>query len=372
MEDLFDDFFKKTGRGGRFEYSALERREVFDHFLRLGNLIIDTLRASSPNLPKPYIDFINNTSLNACATKISNQYIIGINFGTVLLHHDIFYRMLSHKEVFTEIGDSSKETDKNRVFNAQITDFSKIVLRPESDDDIIPKDRTRLLVAQMLEELAFISIIIHEYAHIVFGHVDYLSTINNNSAIYENPNFDTNLKFSPLLLQTLELDADSYSASVGMEWLKMSMQNQQNIHPEMRQFFSNWPDMIKYWDIAAYTSKRLFGYEPDKVANYKNLSHPLPGLRQHINLATIASIFFNKNDSDFASRTAVIGRDVAIAVESAFEKISEQQYNTDSFMFAYTQEGQDQLKLLSNNWNIVRPLLEPLAFAKLAPNYTED
>jgi hypothetical protein len=367
MKDLFDEFFSSRGLGKRFDLQTWPRPDIFEHFIELANYVIELIHSGAPYLPKPYIDILDNTTLNACATKIAGRYVIAIHMGTILLHHEIFYRMLSHRDTFPDIGDPSLESRKNKVFDAQITDFATLYFMPGTEEIIIPKDKIRLRIGQVFEDLVLVHLIAHEYAHIIFGHVDYLATLQINPTIYENPNIENELGVDPLILQTLEMDADRFAARIGVAFLELYQENSDNLHPELRQFYSNWPDLIKYWDIATYTSKRLFGSGRNNLANYKNLTHPLPGLRQIISVLMMTSIFETKFDASFTKQSIIINQDATLAVESAFDSISEQADNVDSFMFAFTAQGREHLHLICTNWNKVRLLLEPFAMEELYP-----
>jgi len=323
-------------------------------------------------LPDVYIDIIDNSSLNACATKSGQKYFIGIHGGTIFLIYDIFFRMMSSRNIFTGIGDVTKEAETKKIFNAQLTDLGQLAVVKDQHEILTPVSYARGLLAQLFIDIAIEFLIAHEYAHIIFGHVDYCHSILGTFEIEETTQKSTTSKvIDPLVSQTLEMDADSFATNRGMEMLNLIFTNPNFAVPDAQQFYKNWPSMIKMWVFSIYTFFRIFGHTNNSNSIKTDL-HPPASIRSHLVMANIFSIFQVKYDTSLLSEISTICIDAALTVEKAFEEISHQGFDLAPLDFSKKEEALIHGRFLMKNWNIVRPLLEPFTYIPLSPLHVDD
>ena len=114
-------------RGGRADLNELGIAKFFDVHRRGGYTVISEIQEESKkfniDLPLPHIDFIENSSLNACAFIFEGFDFIGINWGAVLVIREVFDRIMSCPNILPHIGDPSKVTALPKLFNMNITDW---------------------------------------------------------------------------------------------------------------------------------------------------------------------------------------------------------------------------------------------------------
>jgi len=358
----FDLCFKK--HGGHFNLSKSPKHEYLESFLKLGRNNIELLRNINSKLPEAYLDFIFNPSINACATKTPDgNYYIGINFGTVVILHHLFKRMLASKSLFPEIGNPLIEKETRKIYNAQITDANTLFLVVDPNENFTPVDESRLVLSEYLTAFAIEFLAMHEYAHVIFGHVDYLNS--KSQTFYWNEAVESKkCLIDPLISQTLEMDADCYGVSLGMQKV-VGIVNSHNSNP--LPFSSSLDSCLAMWLFSVYSLFRIFGFKNVSIESIKETCHPLTGIRQHLIGATVIAYFETTNQIDFASKVAKISADVHFQVEKAFEEISEQGYDVSALSAGYHQKSLEHSHLLVEHWNAVRPELEKFAYGNLAP-----
>ena len=215
IEEEFNLIFKKYG--GLFNYQKINSTDYIEYMLGVFRDIIQLYAPEEKGLPIPHINIIDNSNLNAVVSKGSLGYHIGFNAGTFFLIKDIFGRMMASPNVLVKFGDTSKE-ETSKLYNAQITDFNILNLASELPDPVVPENYTRFAISDYLATIALVFLVRHEYAHIIMGHIDYLTGEANTFAIEEKEREITNTKDSfSMLLQTLEMDADSFAVNSATE-----------------------------------------------------------------------------------------------------------------------------------------------------------
>ena len=119
MQSQFDKLFKK--RGGRLDSIPHPYTPMLDFALGIGRNTIEQIRHEHPDLPFAYVDIIDNPTINACSDMNKNgNYFIGIHIGTLIVLQEAFFRMLASKNIFTDIGDTSKEVNPPKIRSLQI------------------------------------------------------------------------------------------------------------------------------------------------------------------------------------------------------------------------------------------------------------
>ncbi len=369
LENSFETIFKT--RGGRHQ-GQLAESPLFKHALKLARSWISAVKGLNSPLPDPYIDVIANSTLNACATKSENTYFIAIHAGTIILIYTLFLRMMSSKNIFAQVGDISKEPGINKIYSAELTNLEQLIFVTDPNESIGPVSQDRRVFAQILSDIVIEFLVSHEYAHIIYGHVDYKHSILGTFEINEGEiAMRTGQSPDPLISQTLEMDADSGATNWGLASLNRKLTQPELLNPQIRQFYRNWPDMLKMWVFAVYTFFRIIGHQND-VRTMQTYLHPPPSVRAHLILGNICTIFERKYDTSILNQIPNICVGAARHVENMFAEISEQGLDLAPLTFSTRKDAFDHGRSLMRNWNIVRPQLAPFAHTQLMPEHVDE
>ena len=233
----------------------------------------------------------------------------------------------------------------------------------------MPKDKQRRHYAKGLFIFAIQNIIIHEFGHILNGHID-LKMETGNSFIYEITNFNEK---SELDSQTLEYDADCYAANIGIKTIMESYLIPEILHKDVR-FCVDSLDGVS-WSFSAYSIFRLLGqgtYDLNKLDNY---SHPYPGFRQYWVYSMITTFLEGTEYASLIEDKAKNTYTSIIEFEKTIQIINKSPIQLDfinkvigfPIQYASTKDGWDHMNKIIVNWNKIRPLLEPYSIGDLAP-----
>lgn len=365
MPDLSSDFDKIfKSKGGLADYSKFpENQRMIDEILGTGNNFIRRMKMSNDKLPSPYFNFIQNNSINAVATKFDGNYFVGINTGTLTLIHQLFLRMLSSNSILTKWGNVGKETNTTKIHNAQITNVDTYVLVRNENENIVPNDNLRQHLAYILTYHSMNFLMMHEYAHIIMGHLDFIGNQTQSFTFSEN---DDSIKLDNLLIQTLEWDADSFATNIMMQEIYGSIETIDDCPEEIKSFYQNFDDNLSLCVFSIYSFFRMFGMEKFDTGKLFKFNHPPSSVRQVSILSTIHTICQSKG-LDYANSVANLIMTVVIEVEQAFEEISYQGFDSSMLTLAVNPESLKHLSFMQESWKQVRPLLAPFAKANLAP-----
>jgi len=354
-------------QGGIYDLSQAEGGTYFKQLIQSFNNHLNRFKDPMLNLPDVHIGFINNSTLNAVAGRYKSKYFIGINVGTIMILDDLFNRMLSNPNILIDYGDALSETNMEKVFTVQMTDYENLF--NINGEAALPKDKVRQNLARHFTAQALKFLVTHEYGHIVCGHLGYLDSLGLDQSLKEADGFiDNKINFTPIFSQTLELDADS----IGIVYTIRSAQYLLSIAlpDEFKLFYKNLNDTLSLWLFPIYSLWKLSDNNEPNSKEFHNLSHPSPSTRQYITIATISTMLISspkdfKLDGEEIKRLVAALHQTTLDVENAFSEISEQIF--DDSLLMLNSEVIDHSILLQKNWNNVRPLLEPFAFVKLAP-----
>lgn len=359
--------FDKTTEslGGKF---TIKENQLISCILlncrEIGLELLKTIRLDVP-IPKIHIDFIDSLSFNACAFKEQDIYFIGINVGAIRTLHAFFNYLLSFPDVLDFVGDNTKE-------------ISPVLMK--SDDFklfVKPKDKIREIYAKGLFVFAVRFLIIHELAHILNGHLDlkkneqgipFMSEVSSDSEIESDNNFYLNS-------QTLEYDADCYAANICIKIIIASFKSPESINTDIKPFFESLEEALFLWSFSSYSIFRLLGnnrkYDSKKLDKYP---HPYPGFRQFWIYSMVETIIEGTEYSHLIekiidkSNNSILEFEKAIQIFNACPvKISFlDDINGFPIKEAASSEGLNHMLKVENNWNVLRPLLEPFSTAGLA------
>jgi hypothetical protein len=368
MVDHISKFDKHFAfQGGWYNYPASPNGGMFEFLLKEWIQRMENYQDIEPRFPPANTNFINNYLLNAVASKSGNEYYIGVYAGAFYLINELFLRMMASPNVLPDIGDVTKEKPTQKIYNPQLIDFADLmVAKPEPDPEhILPVDPTRQLYASLFAKAALYFLFDHEYAHVIFGHVDFIGQASSVFSIEE-----AQLKISTIPaidFQTLEMDADSFATHHGILFVKTAIDHIDQLPAHRRPFFSGWENGISNWLFSIYALFRLFGYREYKASDLLTHSHPPVGIRQRMIYHTLRRLCEERLETGITSRINTIYLDTIDKVEQAFNEISEIPLTRSAIDFAYTPEASNHIFAIVENWKKVRPELEKYARGYLSP-----
>jgi len=364
MKSKFNEVFGDIG--GIFTVD--EKMDAYlDVFRQAIKVVLDPLYASKSIKPWPMVnyDFINNVKFNAVAAKSGQDYFVGINGGTVAILHNLFARMLCHKQILTDFGNPDVESEEKKIVDPQSLRYDTLLNYRKEGGSVIPNDPIRKNLAWYLSTLAVQFICMHEYGHVLNGHLDLINS-QGITSLPELPYNDEKPRIEPILSQTLELDADAFAVRTCLTYVLGCVNSPLN--PEHTQlFYKDHRTTIRLFCFYTYTIHRLFGALIPNVKDLLNVSHPPSGTRQ---IRFIPSIILIANVLAPEISEQEIYKIVIKAsaeVEDAFKKISDTPMDDMGIRFAMTEHAVDHSDLISYNWNNVRPLLEEYCYSHLLP-----
>ncbi len=260
LEEAFHELV--LDQGGRVIPSAVDSKVdlALDYVAHRAREFLRFASIANPRIPPIHLDFVNNYSLNAFATRLGDQYFIGINRGTVAILSFVFDRLLADRSVLPFFGQVELEDDKLPLMPAIGPDFFESVKGVEVF--LPPQDPSRRALAKRLTEIAMDFIVAHEFAHIANGHVDYLNENYGLNWIEEtstSPVAGLNGN-SVLPRRTLEMNADEVATvfTIVTEW-KRSLRKIPRRGSEWDDLYDS-PGMITMlWSYAVAILCRIFG-----------------------------------------------------------------------------------------------------------------
>lgn len=335
-----------------------------DNLRIYGNKMLEWCRNNGKDLPSCNFNIINDSRVNAKAALFENQYYVGINVGTVACISNLFNRMLSHPDILKQYGDPSKETPPEKIFDVQVVDFEVLKDYMHSEKIIIPKNPQRASLARYLTQICLKTILMHEYAHIKNGHVDYKKSLFVDSRYNEFAQIN-NLAEGNLMWQALEMDADCIAVNNLIMEAEVLLIYRQYIPKAFAEFYTDLENSIYLIYFANYCFYRIFGLFSFDLKGLCNYTHPPASMRQLMMHATILR-FVEINFPEIEDKITPMGYSVIEEVETAFNKISEQQIDVSGILLATTPLANEHVQKILKTWSDIRPLLEPFSKAPLA------
>src|SRR4051812_44553146 len=104
FNELFHD------KGGKFYYPECNPDPLLEYRFKFYKHI-GIIRKKYPSIPFIYFDYIPNDNIGAVVSKKNDIYFIGLYTGCYFSLMDLYFKLLSSKEVLPEIGDVSKEVN---------------------------------------------------------------------------------------------------------------------------------------------------------------------------------------------------------------------------------------------------------------------
>ncbi|MGJ8670996.1 MAG: hypothetical protein ACSHXK_16050 [Oceanococcus sp.] len=299
------------------------------------------------------LGFLESVLPNALANKDAQVHIAAMHTGLAMVILEFSWFCLAQKQVFPELGDIAQETSP-RATNAVPPGLSVLVDTISNNGlgdaaptpPIMPVDPHRAAAAHYLTLLMMRFVWLHEIAHGVLGHVDYLRSfkadsgtslggldeLNYNELAGLNPSIDGRV------LQCLEFEADSWALSKSIIIQKDGLENIDGIAAlpmELRIRMNLFGIYAMSWLMETMASTLNRGR--------LNITHPAPIRRMQM-LQNMAVWELN----DLGLDAPTITRSVLVEFESVLSQIGEQWLQMDKFepvsYRAVFEETRDTLK----------------------------
>ncbi|MEK3977345.1 hypothetical protein MKZ20_21725 [Psychrobacillus sp. FSL K6-2684] len=277
---------------------------------------------------------------------------IWIEEGVIIQTYHMFSEILSFN-TFSDFVEPNKEIANIKLFyqdtegiNEHETNYRTSIIKE------------RKIIAEYLSMFATKFIILHEIGHHFNGHILFLHNELNTSKL-EIDNYKN--KIEPLVIQTLEMDADAFAISQLARELSIFMDKD----PLLKITLKNRLDIL---GICIYSLSCLYKLiSNEKNDNYQSLkeSKYLPcSLRYLNNLECLKTnlLFLNiVTEEEFEE----VAKKYMLLAESEFSSIFTEHYDWKK-NFKYINSTVGQLRLLKSKWKEIRDNLDKYARCNLA------
>lgn len=330
------------------------------------------------DLPTPSVAFTTDLDVNAFADKIEDEYCIIINIGTVLVLQDVFNKIFSSKEAFPQYGDPSGERGAEVGINPHIWDATTILTNPTAGGSM-PVDPIRATAAALLTMLAIRFLALHEFGHIVNGHVDYRYSLGLGFRLNEVPRPEAASAFSPLDSQTLEMDADAFATQFGLHSVLQAQTYGGKIFDLLAR---DKKEAVNLWHTAAHVFFRLFANARLESETLSENTYPTFGARIIGHRSLIAELLLNQVSPALRQELGIEGVSVVDvcqmsmahfqSVERAFHEMHPAEYAAHALDMYEAQIAEPEKQASAErlrHWGVLRPKLMRYAFGSetLAP-----
>lgn len=351
MTNLEFQFNQAYQSYGGIEKGILKSTPLIEHILSLLRVEVEVLRKGEKDLPPIYLDLIENKDFNAFATKRGEQYFIGICAGAIIHSIDVFSRMLSANTILPHLGNAANEAPPQKIYDIQFknTDGSlSFFSRQLIPKDIVRQEAMVMFVKHMVEFL-----VIHEYAHIVYGHFNYHAAHPTTK--------------DALACQVMETDADSFATFIAMNLLFGTNQLRPDLSANLQVYYKDVPSRLKMWLFPIFTYFRLFGFSNQHYSLEKDI-YPPPCCRANIIMDTIHSMVTEEfNLADATSLVSII-TNTMMEVEDAFDEVTEWGLDFRASRYGLSQEILSHTKKIMDHRSSVDNLLKDYGHLKMTSN----
>ncbi len=335
-------------RGGRFNREQSGDDAIARGFTSLeadAQELIDSARHLNPNLPPIHFDFVYTGVINALAFERQRRLFIGLTTGAFAALRIIFSRMLADSRVMTQRGNSSLEEELEPLAafstNAQMMHEAGVQL-------MRPKCEIRAAFADWLTGQAMMFLIGHEIAHLLHGHIGYLTSLNSSSIHSELD--AVRGEAGNVELQALEMDADqrSFISRLGSASLTLDLPNAR------LPWFPNGIDlagMVFDVSFAIHSMFRMFGDQAIAGFDLGMRTHPPFALRRAALIITGAMGSDGYGPENLKRVPRPTYRDSAIAAEHAHSIYTGMPPSFGGMNEAFSIYGREHLKKIADLWS---------------------
>ncbi len=183
--------------------------------VRLYNLVAELPRTSL-RMPDICVGLIDDPEINAVAFEDGGRYFVGFFRGAAYQIFDVAFRLLSHPEILTSVGDPSREKVRASHLVGLVRNPNQVADARSSGETLWsqqPVDPVRRACARWLAIRMFRFLALHELGHIRHGHLGYMGSLTGFSVVIEQVTTDNPAVADLTTSQTLEMDADSFATT---------------------------------------------------------------------------------------------------------------------------------------------------------------
>ncbi len=261
-----------------FDISTISDPALKDQYDRLKKRGESTAGAiqKAYSLPSISIDFDSSSDFNASAGSEGKGYAIRLNSAVPLLIYLVFEKLFSFPTILPEISSTDEPVSDYSV--PFIVDPGDINARQEWE---IQLTELRSFTARMLADISMTYILLHEFGHVLCGHVEGNKHYNGSSKILELNAMPSTGDFkSSDRNQAWEYDADAVAVTLLMRYVEELMEDIDKNERTKKVFYKGedtLPHILSLFSVSLFA---LFSYV--RGARYKlnrYSSHPHPMVR---------------------------------------------------------------------------------------------
>ncbi|WP_345989298.1 hypothetical protein AAEU33_17650 [Chryseobacterium sp. Chry.R1] len=314
-----------------------------------------------------YFDIIDNSRVNAVATKYEGSYFIAISKGTIKIFEYYARKFSANPNILSDFGPSNQENNVIKLQNSIIIKDEIYII--EEDPPVSPITKERRTLAELIFSQSILNIIFHELGHIVNGHIDFLES--SKIHYLEEVQTESNKLTSILSLhrQTLEIDADAFSA---IETLREMLAIFDSKEDKFKEILPNYRSVFKLWSFVRQMCWRIM--ENNYIGKgLLEITHPPTSLRsQYTRIANLDLVKGRGGSSllDDFETSYTLGVSQA---DNAFRIISEMDTIPPVLSKELSNYHFHHGALIFCHWDFIREDLLPLASYSLRdPNIRDD
>jgi hypothetical protein len=360
--DKFDEGLRALNLGSRYSVST---HNPFGWLFELVEPLAREIRdqvirevGPSQRVPEILAGVNDDSAFNAIAVPSPRGgYMIAVNYGALILVHDLVHRLFCLPEFFPWVGDPSKE-DRNRQFHPTCDDalvyMRTVIADPRGAK---PRDRRREQAAVALIPLAVMFLVAHEFRHIIGGHLDWLKTRYGQISISEILGMASD-PHDGLALQALEMDADGFAMYyILMRALAIANRPEEDVSPSFRGIITTPLQALQAALACALVMIGTFFRPPGPSEEWRTYSHPPSGVRHGLNILGADRALQSLGQADLRAATTANQEWLALTARFTLRQLAQRLGNTDR-QEGLRQElgprGQQHLMEIFQSWGCIR------------------
>jgi len=368
--DKFDEGLRTLTLGNRYRAAA---SGAFGSLFALVEPLACEMRDQVLNevgaeklIPEIFSGVNDDSAFNAVAASLpGGQYIIAVNYGTLILIHDLVHRLFCLPEFFPWVGDPSKE-DRTRKFHPTSYDaqtyMRTFISEPRST---VPRDPRRRQAAVFLIPLAVMFLVAHEFRHIIGGHLDWLKAQSGHASISEVLEIQGNSS-TRLFRQALEMDADGFAMYYTiMRALAMAEHPQENLPTSLQGIISTPRQALEAVLACALVMIGTFFRPPGPPETWRSYSHPPSGIRHGMNIWGADRALRQLGQEDLSSATVANREWLSQFVNFTLRHLVQRLGNTDrqaELRLEFGPRGQQHLLEVVAAWGDIQAAVRTCAY----------
>jgi hypothetical protein len=301
-----------------------------------------------PKMGPVHFDYIENLQMNALAFESNDHDFVGIYIGAIVTTYGFFGSLLSYPRSLMSIGNPLAEGEVDS------TNFEP------NQPMRVPGDPARRSYAHLLATIAIDFLFAHELGHLMHGHV---KLMRKRTGIPFLAEFDLTQKTHEenLMLQTLEMDADSFAVGQGLATAFGRCGDPSKVFPpDWRPWYNAPREALFTWTLAIYAFFRLFYRGTANLDDLESTNHPPPSIRMWMILSTLVEFLKKKGLEGLTPQMESIIGEVMQTVETAHAIITSTPIDLSGVQQTLDPRATKHVGRILDQWKILRPQLVPL------------